>query len=117
MGGVWVGGSPAGWVGVELWTPPPLIILRVSWVGLLPPLLSLLTGALSGCLLAPPSALLLCRHHAKISLWLWRQHLMTRHGATGGAVLFLVCTAASMGDLHIDDFLFVMCVTFWGGNA
>ena len=51
--------------------PPPPIILRVSWVGLLPPLLSLVTGALSGCLLVPVSALSLCRHHAKISLWLW----------------------------------------------
>ena len=48
-GGVWVGGSSAGWVGLKLWTPPPLIILRVFWVGLLPYLLSLVTGALSGC--------------------------------------------------------------------
>ena len=23
MGGVWVGGSSAGWVGLKLWTPPP----------------------------------------------------------------------------------------------
>ena len=35
--------------------PPPLIILRVFWVGLLPHLLSLVTGALSGCLLVPLS--------------------------------------------------------------
>ena len=52
-----MGGSSAGWVGLKLWTPPPLIILRVPWVGLQPPLLSLVTGALSGCLLMPPSAL------------------------------------------------------------
>ena len=64
-GGVWVGGSSAGWVGRNLWTPPPLIIPRVSWVGLQPPLLSLVTGALSGWLLVPLSAVLLCRHHAK----------------------------------------------------
>ena len=60
-GGVWVGGSSAGWVGLKLWTPTPLIIPRVSWVGLLPHLLSLVTGALSGCLLVPFSALSLCR--------------------------------------------------------
>ena len=48
-----MGGSPAGPVGLKLWSPPPLIIPRVSWVGLLPPLLSLLTGALSGWLLVP----------------------------------------------------------------
>ena len=65
MGGVRVGGSSAGWVGLNLWTPPPLIIPRVSWVGLQPPLLSLVTGALFGWLLVPLSALLLCRHHAK----------------------------------------------------
>ena len=35
-GGFWVGGSSAGWVGLKLWTPTPLIIPRVSWVGLLP---------------------------------------------------------------------------------
>ena len=52
-----MGGSSAGWVGLKLWIPPPLIILRVSWVGLQPPFLSLVTGALSGCLLVPPSAL------------------------------------------------------------
>ena len=34
--------------------PPPLLIPRVSWVGLLPHLLSLPTGALFGCLLVPP---------------------------------------------------------------
>ena len=56
--GGWVGGSKA-------LDPPPLIISRVSWVGLLRPLLSLVTGALSGCLLVPLSALSLCRHHAK----------------------------------------------------
>ena len=60
-GGVWVGGSSAGWVGRKLWTPTPLILPRVSWVGLLPHLLSLVTGALSGCLLVPFSALSLCR--------------------------------------------------------
>ena len=48
-GGVWVGGSKG------LDPPPPLMILRVSWVGLLPHLLSLVTGALSGCLLVPLS--------------------------------------------------------------
>ena len=56
------GGGLGGWVfswvgGSEALDPPPLIILRVSWVGVLPPLLSLLTGALSGGLLVPPSAL------------------------------------------------------------
>ena len=50
-----VGGSKA------LDPPPPLIILRVSWVGLLPHLLSLVTGALSGCLLVPLSVVSLCR--------------------------------------------------------
>ena len=61
-GGVWVGGSSAGWGGLKLWTPrTSLIIPRVSWVGLLPHLLSLVTGALSGCLLVPLSALSLCR--------------------------------------------------------
>ena len=60
-GGVWVGGSSAGWLGLKLWAPTPLIIPRVSWVGLLPHLLSLVTGALSGCLLVPFSALSLCR--------------------------------------------------------
>ena len=60
-GGVWVGGSSAGWLGLKLWTPPPLIILRVFWVGLLPHLLSLVTGALSGCLLVPLSVVSLCR--------------------------------------------------------
>ena len=60
-GGFWVGGSSAGWVGLKVWTPTPLIIPRVSWVGLLPHLLSLVTGALSGCLLVPFSALSLCR--------------------------------------------------------
>ena len=42
--------------GSEALDPPPFIILSVSWVGLQPPLLSLVTGALSGCLLVPPSA-------------------------------------------------------------
>ena len=41
--------------------PPPLIILSVFWVGLLPHLLSLVTGALSGCLLVPHSVVSLCR--------------------------------------------------------
>ena len=45
--------------------PPPLTIPRVSWVGLQPPLLSLVTGALSGWLLVPFSVLSLCRHRAK----------------------------------------------------
>ena len=58
-------GGASGWVGLKLWTPPPLMIPRVSWVGLQPPLLSLVLGALSGWLLVPLSALLLCRHHAK----------------------------------------------------
>ena len=40
--------------------PPPLIILRVSVVGLLPHLLPLVTGALSCCLLVPFSGLSLC---------------------------------------------------------
>ena len=47
--------------GAGFWTPTPLIIPRVSWVGLLPHLLSLITGALSGCLLVPFSALSFCR--------------------------------------------------------
>ena len=58
-GGVWVGGSKA------LEPPPLFVIPRVSRVGLLPPLLSLVTGALSGCLLVPLSALLLCRHQCQ----------------------------------------------------
>ena len=45
------------------------------------------------------------------------QHLTKRHEATGGAVHLLACTAASMGDVHIDDFLFAMCVTLWGWDA
>ena len=45
--------------------PPRLIIPRVSRVGLLPPLLSLVTGALSGWLLVPLSALSSCSHHTK----------------------------------------------------
>ena len=65
------GGGLGGWVFSQvggskaLDPPPPLIIPRVSWVGLQPPLLSLVTGALSGWLLVPLSALLLCRNHAK----------------------------------------------------
>ena len=34
--------------------------------------------------------------------------------AAGGGVHFLVCTAASMDDLHIDDYPVGMYVTFWG---
>ena len=45
----------------KVWTPTPLIIPRVSWVGLLPHFFSLVTRALSGCLLVPFSALPLCR--------------------------------------------------------
>ena len=48
-----VGGSKA--------LDPPPYNSEGSWVGLLPPLLSLVTGALSGCLLMPLSALSLCR--------------------------------------------------------
>ena len=60
------GGGLGGWVfsrvgGSKALDPPPLIILRVSWVGLLPHLLSLVTGALSGCLLVPLSVVSLCR--------------------------------------------------------
>ena len=63
MGGaVWVGGS-AGWVSSS--GPPSSYNSEGSWVGLQPPLLSLVTGALSGWLLVPLSALSLCRHHAK----------------------------------------------------
>ena len=66
----------SGWVSSrvgrsKVLDPPPPIIPRVSRVGHLPLLLSLLTGALSGCLLVPPSTLSLCRHYAKTSLWLW----------------------------------------------
>ena len=39
--------------------PPPHPI--ISWIGLLPHLLSLVTGALSGCLLVPLSSLSLCK--------------------------------------------------------
>ena len=63
-GGVWAGGSSAGWVGLKLCTCTctcPSLIPRVSWVGLLSHLLSLVTGALPGCLLVPLSALSLCR--------------------------------------------------------
>ena len=65
------GGGVLGWWvfsrvgGSKALDPPPLIIPRLFWVGLLPPLLSLLTGALSGCLLVPLSALSLCRYNAK----------------------------------------------------
>ena len=45
------------------------------------------------------------------------QHITKQHEATGGAVHLLACTAASMGDVHIDDFLFAMCVTLWGWDA
>ena len=45
------------------------------------------------------------------------QHLTKRHEATGGAVHLLACTAASMGDVHMDEFLFAMCVTLWGWDA
>ena len=60
------GGGLGGWVfsrvgGSKALDPPPLIILRVFWVGLLPHLLSLVTGALSGCLLVPLSVVSLCR--------------------------------------------------------
>ena len=61
------GGGLGGWVfsrvggSKALDPPPPLIILRVSWVGLLPHLLSLVTGALSGCLLVPLSVVSFCR--------------------------------------------------------
>ena len=43
--------------------------------------------------------------------------LTKRHEATSGAVHLLACTAASMGDVHIDDLLFAMCVTLWGWDA
>ena len=45
------------------------------------------------------------------------QHITKQHEATGGAVHLLACTAASMGYMHIDDFLFAMCVTLWGWDA
>ena len=45
------------------------------------------------------------------------QHTTKQHKATGGAVHLLACTVASMGDGHIDDFLFAMCVTLWGWDA
>ena len=66
------GGRGSGWVGLKLWIPPPPSYnYEISWVGLLPPLSSLLTGASSGCLLVPLWASSLCRRHAKVSLWLW----------------------------------------------
>ena len=40
--------------GLGLWTPPPLIIRRLSGVGLLPHLLALLTECLSSCVRLPP---------------------------------------------------------------
>ena len=40
---------------------------------------------------------------------------LTRLGAS--SVRLLACTAASMGDVDIDDFLFAMCVTLWGWDA
>ena len=60
-----MGGGLGGWVfsrvgGSKALDPPPLIILRVFWVGLLPHLLSLVTRALSGCLLVPLSVVSLC---------------------------------------------------------
>ena len=58
----WGGGLGGGLFsqvgGSKALNPPPLIIPRVSWVGLLPHLLSLVAGALFGCLLVPLSLLL-----------------------------------------------------------
>ena len=45
------------------------------------------------------------------------QHITKQHEATGGAVHLLACTAASVGDVRVDDFLFAMCVTLWGWDA
>ena len=39
------------------------------------------------------------------------QHIIKQHEATGGAVHLLACTAASVGDVRVDDFLFAMCVS------
>ena len=52
--------------------PPPPRYNSEGFLGWAPATPSFLViGALSGCLLVPLSALSLCRHHAKISLWLW----------------------------------------------
>ena len=64
-----MGGSSAGWVGLKLWTPPSYN--SKGFLGWAPATPSFFAGALSGCLLVPLSTLSLCRHHAKISLWLW----------------------------------------------
>ena len=72
------GGGLGGWVfsrvgGSKALDPPPLIILSVFWVGLLPHLLSLVTGALSGCLLVPLSVVSLCRSQVcRWQFFTWR---------------------------------------------
>ena len=54
--------------GLSLWNfPPPLMILRVSWVGVLLRLLSLFTEDLSSCVQLLFFSLSLCRHHAKMT--------------------------------------------------
>ena len=65
------GGGGFSWVGGSKALDPPLYNSEGFLVGLLPPLLSLVRGALCGCLLMPLSTLSSCRHHAEISLWLW----------------------------------------------
>ena len=81
------GGGLGGWVfsrvgGSKALDPPsPLIILRVFWVGLLPHLLSLVTGALSGCLLVPLSVV-------SLSMWQvcrWQSHNCRSNGSAADA--------------------------------
>ena len=69
-GGVWVGGSPAGWVGVKLWTPP--LFNSEGFLGWAPATPSFFAHrSLVWLFAGAPSGLSLCRHHAKTSLWLW----------------------------------------------
>ena len=72
----------------------------------------------NGCLprLLPNVSGLHIKMHVRAQ-WQPLQLLTKRHEATGGAVHLLACTAASMGDVHIDEFLFAMCVTLWGWDA
>ena len=71
MGGGGLGGWPsAGWVGLKLWTPPPYNSEGLlGWAPATPSffghrcLVWLFAGA--------PFRFVLCRHHAKIFLWLW----------------------------------------------
>ena len=49
-------------MGLKLWTPAPLVLPTVSWVGLLSHLLSSFAEVLSSCVQLLLSTLSLCRH-------------------------------------------------------